>query len=219
MKKLLALSVALALAACGGGSDKKSPALTGKLYGQTFDPSEMVFSGPRSSDSCSFTFSGTTVAFGNSALILGFGAQSGVCALATDACAGKKSFPFVWGLVATARLGGAAQPLTTGSYTVYADITQAVPTNPLDPIRAAVFQGDRTDASCVPDANPPAATGTIRIDALSASAVSGELDLTFADGQGGFLRGPFTAVPCAGAEFDACLPAPPACTTGTPTCQ
>lgn len=218
MKKLLALSVALTLAACGG-SDNSGPALTGKLHGQTFDPTEVVFSGPRSSDACTIDIAGTTVAFGNSALILGFGAQSGVCALATDPCAGKKNFPFVWGLVASAMLGGAAQPVSTGSYTVYADITQAVPSNPLAPIRAAVFQGERTDASCVPDANPPAATGTIRIDALSPSEVKGEIDLTFADGQGGFLRGPFTAVPCAGAEFDVCLPVPPACTTGAPTCQ
>ncbi len=221
MRKLLALSAALALAACGDDDDESGPALTGRLNGQAFDPTELVFSGPRTSNDCSFVLGGgVPVPFANSAVILGFAAQPGLCALATDPCTGRRSFPFVWGLVATAVLGGGtAQPVATGSFTVYADITQAVPADLTAPIRAAVFRGERTDASCLPVADPPVASGTIRIDAIGATEVRGEIDVTFADGQGGFLRGPFTATPCAGAEFDVCLPEPPACTTGAPTCQ
>ena len=54
MRKLLALSVALAVAACGDDDDENGPALTGRLNGQAFDPTEMVFSGPRTSNDCSF---------------------------------------------------------------------------------------------------------------------------------------------------------------------
>lgn len=222
MRKLLALSAALALAACGDDDDESGPALTGRLNGQAFDPTELVFSGPRSSDTCSIDVGvGAAIPFANSAVILGFAAQPGLCALATNPCAGRRSFPFVWGLVATAVLAGTAQPVATGPYTVYADITRVPfdPLNPTAPLRAAVFRGERTDASCLPVADPPVASGTIRIDAIGATEVRGEIDVTFADGQGGFLRGPFTATPCAGAEFDVCLPEPPACTTGAPTCQ
>ena len=157
----------------------------------------MVFLGPRTSNDCSFELGGTDIEFANSAVILGFAAQPGLCALATDPCTGRKNFPFVWGLVATAVLGGAAQPVATGPYTVYADITSVPfdPLNPTAPLRAAVFQGERTDATCLPVADPPVASGTIRIDAVGATEVRGEIDITFADGQEGFLRGPFTAAP------------------------
>ena len=50
MRKLLALSVALAVAACGDDDDENGPALTGRLNGQAFDPTEMVtdaLHGPR----------------------------------------------------------------------------------------------------------------------------------------------------------------------------
>jgi hypothetical protein len=221
MRKLLVLTVALAvLAGCGDDDDDGGdPSLTGRIHGAAFDPVETVFSGPTGSSSCSYELpTGGTISFANEALVLGFSAQPGVCALATDPCSGKKSFPFVWGLVASASLIGAAQPVGPGSYTVYADIFQAVPGDLTAPIRAAVFQGQRTDATCLPDDAPPSASGTIRIDVISASEVRGEIDVTFADGQGGFLRGPFTASPCA-AEFDVCLPAPAECSTGAPVCQ
>lgn len=220
MRKLLVLTVALAAVAGCGDDDDGGPSLTGRIHGETFNPVEMVFSGPSTDPGCSYQLpTGGAITFANSALVLGFSAQPGVCALATDPCSGKKSFPFVWGLVASASLIGTAQPVGAGSYTVYADIFQAVPGDLTAPIRAAVFQAQRTDATtCLPDDDPPSASGTIRIDVISASEVRGEIDVTFTDGQGGFLRGPFTATPCA-AEFDVCLPAPAECSTGAPVCQ
>jgi hypothetical protein len=64
------------------------------------------------------------------------------------------------------------------------------------------------------------AAGTITLDRIEAGAVSGTIDVTFTDGQGGFLRGPFSAAPCADPTLDYCFPAVGFCDggeAGTPT--
>ncbi len=221
MKKLLALSVALVLTACGdGGNDTKGPALTGKLFGQTFDPAEVVFAGPQQSASC--TFPGVPITYGIGDALIAFSPQAGACALA-DPCHGRKDFTFVAGLLAHAQVPATAQApaLDAGSYAVYATLDEAVPAiaaNVSGPIRAALLPAQKTDAQCVPG-TPPSATGTIRIDSAGATELVGEIDVTFSDQQGGFLRGPFTAKACPGVTFDACFSDTGLTCSGSPTCQ
>lgn len=220
MRKFLALSVALAVTGCGDDDDN-GPSLTGRIFGQTFNPAEVVFAGPTQSTSCAFP--GFPVTYGIGGALIAFSPREGACALA-DPCQGRKDFTFVGGLIAHVAVSAstAAPSLDAGTYSVYGSVDEAVAAIATGftggPIRTSLLAAERTDAACVAGA-PPSASGTLRIDSVTASEIRGEIDVTFVDGQDGFLRGPFTAAVCPGVTFSPCLSEAGFECTGTPTCQ
>lgn len=208
-RRSLVAVILVTLAGCGSSSSS-SEKLTARAFGTTFTPVEVAFVGPADA-SC--TFPDPPIAYANSAVLIGFSAKAGLCARATDPCTGQKDLTFIAGTVAHAQLQSEVAPgLQVGTYTVYADVTAALP-DLNGEIRAAVLEPIRSDAACV-ETDGDAGTGTLTLESIETTEVRGRVDVTFPDG--GFLRGPFVATPCA-TTFEVCSGSPRSC-EGTPTC-
>lgn len=213
------LALAIAATACGSSSSHDG-ALSGTIRGKSFTVVEAAFVGPESSDSCTIEVpqgSGTiTIPYAPASVLLGFSSQAGICALAQAPCAERKSFGIVAGALVHARVGLAgpvtAPALDAGTYPVVVDPGSLTP-DATGALRVALVSSEETDATCS-DLASVDATGSIVVDAVSATEIRGTVSLTFSDG--GRLEGPFVATRCA-VSYDACTPAPPSC-TGTPTC-
>lgn len=144
-------------------------------------------------------------------LIVNVSNAAGTCALAEDACLGKKSLlQLQLSLVDTVAIGAA-------TYEVVAPNPNERP-----PAGKFVVVLSQTDSSCAPvdqTTLPKVSGGSVAIASLSGDVATGSVDLTFEDG--GTLEGPFTTTGC-----DALTPAdglcqqsnPPSC-SGTLTCQ
>lgn len=201
----------LLLTLAGCGSSGSSEKLTGRAFGAPFTPVEVTYVGPADA-ACQFP-AVPPVVYANSAVLVGFSSAPGLCALATDPCAGHRDLRFMVGTVAHAQLGTDTAPgLQPGAYTVHDDPTDALPDQNGE-IRAAVLAPVQTDATCLP-ANAAAGTGEIRLDVIGPTELRGHVDVTFPDG--GFLRGPFVATRCE-TTFEVCAGTPRAC-EGAPTC-
>lgn len=191
--RTLSVIAAILAAACNSDSNGDGDELRGRLHGADFTPEEVVFV-EAESEACT-----SPIEFGNTALLLGFSAGPGMCALAADPCTGHRDFEYVVGVVAHARLFGDAPGIAPGSYPVVEDPGTMMPDEHGE-VRAARFVAVRTGAACLPDGAPMPASGTVDVEEITDDRVRGRLDVTFADGE---LKGPFEATRC-DADVDVC---------------
>ena len=192
MRRVLAgCAASIVLAACGGGGDENPPPPqcpapappSGDLAGSggglgTFTPVEMaaLVAGPTT---CTLTGIGTLSVAG---IFLGFTSYQGICSLLTQygVCFDKANGTIVGVQIANA--GVLQQPVPgPGTYTV--GTTGST-------VTSAGYS--RSGASCSTPVSSSANTGgTITIDAVTTTQVTGSASLTFADGS--TLAGTFTA--------------------------
>ncbi len=195
MRKLAWIAVAVVAAAGCGSSSSSSTAVSGTFGGTAFTPAEVnAVNAPPTL--C--TFPGLQLQA--AAVAIGFTSYSGFCSDITNAqCAGHKDARAVTVFVANVLLPGAtgapsAPPaITAGTYTVTDAAFGTVGAGLTKLAFADVLQ---SDASCA--STPTAATGSIRIDQVGGTQVTGYVDLTWANG--GKLQGNFTANVCSGVD-------------------
>jgi hypothetical protein len=205
VRSLIAASIAaLLFVACGDDDDDGAAAPppqtqlpSGTVLGQPFTPVEgsALVLGQATCDFDPVQASAT-------GLLLGFGSFQGLCSLVTSSqgCGTKANGTIVTALLVRANVaGGIAPPVVAGSYTVAATIP-----NPDAQGNVVFAQGlfTRNDATCRETAGTPTATsGTIRIDSITGSRVTGNVDLTFEDGSK--VAGAFDVARC-GFQIDVC---------------
>ncbi len=207
----VALSAAVALAACGSSSSSTPaastpPSFRGTVLGQPFAP---VDASALTLTQATCNFEGTTASA--TGLVIGFGTFSGLCSFVTQhqTCGAKANATLVNLLVVRANLAGqTAAPVQPGTYTIGATPAPDLQGN----ITVAEVLASKTDATCgEPSGSPSATGGTIRIDAVGAR-VTGSADLTFPDG--GRVSGTFD-VPVCGFHTDVCTAVTGTGCTGT----
>jgi hypothetical protein len=212
-----AAAAALVLTSCGDdnkGAPAPPPAtpLSGTVLGRPFtsaDATALVLP-PSSCD-----LYGLGVPVSTTGLVIGFGSFQGLCSVATQTkfCDGGGKANATIVTVEILRINVAdktATPVRPGTYTIFAT---PHPAGDLEHEQVVDAYAERTDATC--GGQPlPAASGTVRIDAVGAS-VTGAVDLTFPDG--GKLTGPFSAPAC-GFRTDVCTVLEGRDCTGAPVC-
>lgn len=177
------LLVALALA-CGSTEDPGSIASpSGRVLGSVFTPVAATANLGAPAD-CGGTFVAKA--------LLGFFSRPNVCTELPDACYSKANATGV--VVMLLRAGDSARPaFGPGTYTLGA--------TPEAGGQLLVFaQAGRTGATCGSAEAATATTGTVTIEAID-TAVRGQLDLTFPDGES--FAGRFEAPLCPG-TYDTC---------------
>ena len=208
MRKLAVL-LGLAALACGSGNGSSSPA-SGTVGGSAFTPAEVVAAsaGPAS---CALAGFGAAQVAG---VAVRFATFTGTCAdLTAPTCRSHRSSRSVTILVARAATSSASAAITPGTYNVVKGATQFT-INISGAAELAVGSSATTDAQCAETGS--AAQGSLRLDQVSASIVSGHVDVTFDDG--GKLQGDFAASVCPFPP-DACtIATAQALCTGTPVC-
>lgn len=195
MRKLAVL-LALAGAACGSGrgSGSSSP-VSGTVGGTGFTPAEIV-AALMDPAPCPVTSLGTVEV---GALGIRFATFTGTCGdLTHSTCVSHRSSRSVTLVVARAATGTASANVGPGTYAV-AD-TRQFTIGTSGALELALGDSTTTDAQCADTTS--AATGSLRIDQVSASQVTGHVDVNFADGgklQGDFIasRCPFVPATCA----------------------
>ena len=239
MRKLLMGFLVVLGAGCGGGgggSSGQSGPATGTISGQAFTPAAVsaVTAGPATcSQPTTFTAKALAVRFASYA-----GASS------TDVCTNLTSDPLcklkasaTTVTVAMADIEGTAGPtLGPGTFNVTANPASAAnvtfqTSGPLAGTATIAFAASvATGTSCPASAQAAVAQGTLIIDAITSTDVTGSIDLTFGTydaatdkftpGQG-TLSGAFDAPLCSEAiAFDLCSLAANAGTCGgTPSCD
>lgn len=196
-------AAALVLAGCGDDDDgapapPAEPQLGGTVLGQPFtsvDGGALVLTPGR----CAF---GSFQAV-STGLLLGFGDFGGVCNLVTttQGCGVKANATVVTAVVVRANaVGGTAPPIGPGTYQVTSTSAAPDAQGNVSFVQAVVA---RTNATCGDTSGNPVATGgSVRIDSVDASRVTGFADLTF-EGSGGRVSGAFSVSRC-GLEPDVC---------------
>lgn len=221
MRELVAAAALLALA-CGGTSNGGAAATASKPIWST-DGSASTGDGGAATDGGATTDGGVAgTAFDSiaavavqdcaisqggpqvraAAVAIEFSAGTGTCgALASKTCDTAKASKAVRILVARGALASQVSQVTVGpgTYTLASQSSGALSAASPGAILTVAAGGaiDATDACSV---TSTLATGTVRIDGITSSAVTGHVDLTAGGGQ---LQGDFTAPICQG------LPAPP----------
>ncbi len=185
MRKLAVL-LALTGAACGGSASNQQ-GVTGTVGGTSFSPAETVAAqtGP-----AACPVAGLPAAdFG--ALAVRFATFTGTCGdLTAPTCRSHKSSRSVTLIVARAATSAGAATVGPGTYAI-ADTNQFT-IGASGAFELAFGSSTTADANCAE--TPSAATGSLRLDQVSASLVTGHVDVTFADG--GKLQGNFIASMC-----------------------
>ena len=211
MKKLIVLS-ALALACGSSGGSHGGGGLSGTIAGHPFTPADVrAIRAGTGQTPCSLSVPApgggtTTVSFGIAGLALDIDSYLNACADWTSAsCVLHANAQRV--LVVFARLNpippGAEPTIPPGTYAVSNDLSS--PVQDATGLTVAYADALATGATptCAPTDSKVKATGsTIRIDSVSATAVTGHLDLAFEDG--GTLAGDFSAPVCTGTALDVC---------------
>jgi hypothetical protein len=188
MRKLAVfLTVGVTGFACGNGAGSSAPA-SGTVGGAAFSPAEVVAAsaGPAP---CTVSGFGTGQV---AAVGIRFATFTGSCADLTAAtCRSHRSSRSVTVLVARAGTSAASAAITAGTYAVVKGATQFTITTS-GAAELAVGSSTTTDAQCADTTS--AAQGSLRLDQVSATLVSGHVDVTFDDG--GKLQGDFVASVC-----------------------
>lgn len=202
MIRSLFLMAAAALFVAGCGDDDDAPApepqLAGTILGQPFTPADgaaVALDGAR----CDFDGFDANA----TGLVLGFGDFQGLCALVTNSqgCGVKADATIVTAVVVRANvLGGTPPSVGPGTYAVPSATPLPDAQGNVSLVQAVVA---RTDATCGDTSGNPVATGgSVRIDSVEASRVTGFADLTF-EGTGGRVSGAFSVPRCA-LQADVC---------------
>jgi hypothetical protein len=172
---------------------------TGTVLGQPFTPvdgSALVL-GEKTCTVAGFQASTTGV-------LLGFGSFQGLCSFVTSTqfCGVKANSTFVTALVARANvLGRTAPAVVPGTYSVAATIPSPDAQGDVSVV-SAVIARTGTAPVCEETLGAPEATsGTVRIDSISDSRITGTVDLTFEGGSR--VQGAFDVVRC-GFQTDVC---------------
>jgi len=221
---LVGVAAVSMMAACGGGGGGSSEgAVSGTIGGQAFTPTETraVIAGP---SNCTVQSTPVNV----KAFALRFASFTGVCtALASDPlCELTHSAQTVSVVFADVGVGGVSPTLGAGTFTLTSDPTSLTGaeahTNPSDPLVGTLsiaFGGAVvTGASCQMATAPQAAQGTLTVKSVTASEITGSVDLTFGTGTD-MLKGDFAAALCSPIT-DVCPLAETGGTcSGTPTCD
>lgn len=188
MRKLVVL-LTLAGAACGGGGGGggSTGSASGTVGGTAFSAAETV-AALMDPAPCPVTSLGTVEV---GALGIRFATFTGTCGdLTHSTCVSHRSSRSVTLTVARAATGTASANIGPGTYAV-ADTDQfTIGTS--GALELALGNATTTDAQCADTTS--AATGSLRIDQVSASQVTGHVDVSFADG--GKLQGDFIASRC-----------------------
>lgn len=212
MRKLF-IPFFLGMAACGGGSSSSSSGgPSGTVAGHSFSSAEVV-AVQVGATACNLP--GVPFSIQATALAIGLASYTGQCSdLSTPFCTVHRSAENVTLVIANAAPFGAPAAIGPGTYALSGDFTPNISASPT----LAAAAGVATDASCVATTATPAGGSTVRIDSVSATRVTGHLDVTFSDG--GRLQGDFSAPVCAGVTPDICAVAQSqgACST-TPQCR
>lgn len=219
MRKLVLVSAFLL--ACGGSSSSNGGGggpLAGIVGGRAFTPVDVsaVVTGSGSTP-CTVPVLGQV---GIRAMALEFTSYAGVCAdYAKGTCqlhASAQRVTVVFALLDPAKGEPVIKP---GSYTIYPDITTTVPDGNLLRVNyaQALATGPATPAPGCAGSPTAAASGTLRIDQVTATTVTGHLSVTFTGGDA--LQGDFTAPVCATAPDVCTLAQTTQLCTGSPTCN
>jgi hypothetical protein len=206
MRKLIVLS-ALALA-CGDGDGGSSSGLSGTVAGRPLAVTEVrAIRAGTGTTPCSLPVpggGGATVDFGVSALAIEIASYANACAdYATSQCTLHANAQSVTILLAKLDPTGAAPALAPGNYTVQSSPSVAIPDGS-GHLTVAFAQALGTDAApaCAGIPSPAVQGGTLRLDAVSGTPVTGHLELTFQDGSA--VCGDFSAEVCPGTAPDIC---------------
>ncbi len=212
-----ATAAALVLAACGDSNNPAPAPMTpfaGTIMGQPFTPAEataLVLSQP-----ATCTYSGITATA--TGLAMGFSSSSGLCAFVKQygSCTNRANATTVSLLVVRANVTGTGTspgPIQPGTYSVYTGTLPGV--DGQGNLTVAVVDITKTgDApTCTEPSNIPTPTGgTVRIDAIGSTHITGSADITFSDGSR--VAGAFD-VPTCDFATDVCA----ALTCTNPSCQ
>lgn len=171
MKRLAIAWLPVLLLACGSEKGGSLPGLFGDFT--PADGAAVLFA----PTTCSVPFVGTTSASGLAIALTSF---SGTCdfVTATDLCGSKGSATLLLALaVAGDAGGGTVGALAPGTYPF-------LPNPPTGTFRAAIASAARTTATCGAQSGSPVAMngGSITVATVTATRVTGSLDLRFADG-------------------------------------
>lgn len=213
MRRLLLVSVFVL--ACGGSSDDGGGGVSGTVGGRSFAVREVrAIPAGTGSTPCTVPVLG---AVGVKAFALDFASYADACGdYATSQCRLHQNAQNVTLILAKINPAGTEPALGPGTYTVYGSATTAVPDG-TGLLNVAFAQALATDATCIGAPSDSVSGGTLRLDQVSGTAISGNVSLTFQDGSS--LRGDFSAPVCAGPSPDICQLAsaqalctlPPAC--------
>lgn len=237
MRRSLVGFVVVSLAACGGGGGgggSTSTAPSGTIGGQAFTPAETV-AVVTGTSTCPIPGGGGAT-FSAKAFALRFGDFTGECTdLESDALCKLKANARTITIV-FADVGATASPtLGAGTFTLTTDPTSLTSaelhTDPADPLAGTLslaFGGSvATTATCPANTVGQVAQGTLKVTSVSATGITGSVDLTFGTLNGSTfvpgtdkLKGDFKATTMCTPISDVCsLAATGGACTGVPTCD
>jgi len=218
MRRLLVVSVSVFVLACGGDSSDDEGGLSGTVGGRSFSPVEVrAIPAGTGGNPCTVPVGGIDVSVGVKALAFDFTSYADACGdYASSQCRFHANAQNVTVILAKVNPTGTEPVLSLGTYTVTASPTTAIPDG-TGLLTIAFGQALATDPSCAGAPSPTAQGGTVRLDQVTASSVTGHVSLTFEDGSS--LEGAFSAPICSGSSPDICMLAtaqalctlPPAC--------
>ncbi len=212
-----ATAAALVLAACGDSNNTPAPSpatlFAGTIMGTPFTPAEATALVLSTEATC--TYSGITATA--TGIAFGFSTSTGLCKFIQDngTCTNRANATTVSILVVRANtaVGGHPGPVQPGTYAVYTGVGLPGTDGQGNLIFAVADITKTIDASCTEPTTPSAVSGTVRIDTIDSTHVTGSANITFSDGTT-HVAGSFDVPTCAFAT-DVCAPltcpTPPGC--------
>jgi len=162
-----ALVLVASLAACGGGADPLFGGFTPTNGAAVILPSA----------NCNIAFVGSTALSG---ILLEFSSGSDACNVLTQAkqCGtGASSTTILAGAFSGVPGASSVAPADPGTYPWLAN-------PPSGPFKASIASAAKVDAACTSPGSPDMSSGSITISTVSASKVTGSMDVRFDNGQG-----------------------------------